>query len=748
MLRIFAALLALLFPASIVTAQQTGSIRGRIETAGGRAIAQATVTIIETSASARTSSAGEFSFSNLQPGTYNLLIESSRVGAHSRSVDVAAGEEATPIISIDIGVHSEEIVVTASPDARRVSEVYQPIAALNEQELLERAEASLGETLSKEPGVSSTYFGPGSSRPVIRGLGGDRIRVLEEGIGAGDASNVSPDHAVTSDPLTASRIEIVRGPATLLYGSAAVGGVVNLIDDRIPDALPTQDVTGQINLIVGSVANEVSGGVTLGGAVDSIAWHLGYTDRSMDDYEIPESGGDHEDEGEPSGVLENSSLDTSSGAAGLSWILPRGFAGFSVARFATNYGIPGAHGHGEEHDDDEEHSESESVRIDMTQTRYDFRGRLDLGGIVENIKLRAGLTDYEHVELEGDEIGTTFENDGWEARIEAVHRPIGPVRGAIGAQVSRRDFVAVGEEAFVPANQTETAALFIFEELSRGPLSYQGGLRWERQNVTADSPDLPARSFDGVSASAGAVWNRASSPVSLGVSVARTERLPTAEELYSNGPHIATNSFEVGDPLLNPETAFSIDATARGSWDRFRGEVSVFRNGFSDFIYLAPTDEMDDDLRVFRYEQRDATFHGVELEGHFELYHSEPHHVELDMGADTVRGNLEGGGDLPRITPARVFVGVQYEGDALFGDVELRHTLEQDRVATFEEPTGAYTLLNANVGYRFLWGEISHLLLIRGRNLTNELARSHVSPLKDVAPLPGRDFSLAWRVLF
>ena len=756
-------LIALCFPVLPILAQtDLGSIHGRIETANGQPLPGAAVTLIETSGATRTTSDGTFLFAALPAGTYNLLIESNRFGTHSRAIDVAAGEEARPVITIDVGVHTDEIVVTASPDARAASEVYQPIAVLNDQEVLERAEASLGETLDGEAGVSSTYFGPGSSRPVVRGLGGDRIRILEDGIGVGDASNVSPDHAVTTDPLSAERIEIVRGPATLLYGSAAVGGVVNIFDGSIPETLPMEDLTGSLNLIAGSVSDETTGSVKLEGSAGELAWHVDYLNRKTDDYEIPgpaeahhedEEEGEHEEEEGFDGVLPNSSIDTENGTIGASWVFGRGFAGIAVNRFETNYGIPGhGHGHGEEeeeHEGEEEEHGEEGVRIDMEQTRVDFRSRLDFENtLLRNLKIRAATTDYEHDELEGDEVGTHFENDSWEARIEAVHRDIGPVKGALGFQVSRRDFLAVGEEAFVPPSETDMEALFMFEEMTRGQWNFQAGARWESQDVSTPVAELPDRSFEGFSASAGALWRAEGRPWSLALSLARSERLPTAEELYSGGPHAATTSFEIGDPFLSEEVGLSIDLSLRATTDDLRGEFTVFQTDFSDFIYLRPEGREEDGLPVFLYLQNDATFRGIEFVGHYDFLHWDPHHLELEIGGDWVEGELDGGENLPRIAPMRLFAALLYELDEFSAELELRHVFEQDDVAQFEEETDGYTMVNANLAYRFLVGETSHLVMLRGRNLTDELARNHVSPLKEVAPLPGRDLSLAYRVIF
>jgi iron complex outermembrane recepter protein len=746
---ILRALFALLILSSTVAAQELGSIRGTVRTTGGQPVARAKVTLVETNAVTFTRSAGRFAFEGLPAGRYHVLIESDRASSVVAETTLQAGAAAELDVVIDIAVHREEIVVSASPEARALSEVYQPVSVLTEDDILLRARPSLGETLSEEPGVSSTWFGPGSSRPVIRGIGGDRIRILEEGVGVGDASNVSPDHAVAVDPLTAERIEIIRGPATLLYGSNAVGGVVNVIDERVPSSLPVEALTGSLNLGFGSVADEALGSVALRGSQGQLAWQLGYLRREAGDYRLPErhDDDDHDDDhDEDPKRLENSSLDTSNLTAGASWIFGRGYVGLAVSNFRTNYGIPG-HGPDDDHDEEEDEDEHE-VRVDMEQRRYDLKGQLDLDGFFRNVRVRIGRSDYEHFELEDDDVETTFLNDSWEARVEASHRQVGRLSGAFGAQISRRDFRAFGEEAFVPPSKTDTEALFVFEELDHGPWLFQGGLRWEQQGIRVAAGDLPNRSFNGVSASVGTVWRREGMPFDVAASIARAVRLPTAEELYSDGPHAATRAFEIGDPFLDEEVSLGFDLSFRRSIGHLHGEINLFHTRFDGYIFLRPTGTEEDHLPVFVHTQGDATFRGFEVDAHYDLWHSERHHVEVRFGGDYVEAELRDGTNLPRISPARVFSGLAYEGRNLSGGIEVRHVFRQSSTAPFEEPTDSYTMLGANASYRFLLGETAHYVLLRGRNLTDEFARSHVSPLKDLAPLPGRDFSLAYRVIF
>ncbi|HUO84136.1 MAG TPA: TonB-dependent receptor, partial [Thermoanaerobaculia bacterium] len=455
---------------------------------------------------------------------------------------------------------------------------------------------------------------------------------------------------------------------------------------------------------------------------------------------------DHEEE---EGILENSSIDTNSGTAGVSWITPRGFLGVSVNRFETNYGVPG-HGHHEEEglSAQQEEEEEEHVRIDMNQTRFDLKGERTFDGLLRRVRVRFGTTDYEHVELEGAEIGTEFTNEAWEGRIEAAHGPLGALEGTVGAQISRRDFAAFGEEAFVPPTETGTEALFVFEELERGDWSYQFGARYEHQDVTVHAADLPDRSFSGLSGSIGAVWFAEGAPGIIAASIARAVRLPTAEELYSNGPHAATRTFEVGDVNLDEETSLGVDLSFRRNVGPVQGELTLFWSDFSGFIFPHPTGEVEDGLPVFFYRQSDATFTGLEALMHITVWEREPHHLEIEIGGDLVDADLDGGGNLSRIAPARLFAGLIYQGERWFADVTARHVFDQDDVADFEEPTDGYTLLEANAGFRFLMGETAHQVILRGRNLTDELARSHVSPLKEVAPLPGRDLSLAYRLIF
>ncbi|HUP00089.1 MAG TPA: TonB-dependent receptor [Gemmatimonadota bacterium] len=760
-LTILSALVLTLAPllAADARAQERGSIAGRVLSADGAAAADATVTIVNGRRRAPAGPDGSYHFANVLPGDYLLEARSPRYGIATARVRVTDGEAVEQDLALDFLFHAEPITVTTAPGARGLDEVAQPVQVLGGRELAAQREATLGQTLADEPGVSSTYFGPGASRPVIRGLGGDRIRILEAGIGSGDASSTSPDHAISHDPLSTERIEIVRGPATLLYGSSAIGGVVNVIDNRIPRYGLEAPLTGLVELRGGTVADERSGALSLSGGLGPAAWHLGGVARDTDDYQIPgfaesdhEEDG-HDDEEEPFGVLPNSALETRNLTGGLSLVGDAGFVGIAASRYENLYGIPG-HGHGEEHaegeDVEEEHAgEEEGVRIDMEQRRFDLEGELDRPfGALRGLRVRLGTTDYEHVELEGDEVGTRFSNESWEGRIEAPHRPWGRLSGALGLQLASRDFEAVGEEAFVPPTETDTWAVFVFEELDIGAVRFQFGGRYENGDITAAEGPVRERSLDAFSASGGLVWHLVEA-YAVSLSVARTTRIPTAEELFSNGPHIATSAFEIGDPDLGTEKSLGLDLGVRRTAGRVAGEINLFANRFSDFIFEAFTGEEEDGLRILRYTQADALFTGAEAHFDIELFHVEPHHVGLELSGDFVRAELTAGDEpLPRIPPARLGAGLHYQGDPLWGSFEVRRAMEQDRVAPLETPTEGYTTVDATLGYRFFAGGLVHDLILRGANLTDAEARNHVSFLKELAPLPGRDISLAYRLSF
>jgi iron complex outermembrane receptor protein len=709
-------------PAAAARASRpAGTVSGRVTTAGGQPATDARVELVQLGRRSPVDETGRFRFEQVPAGHYLLQAHSPRWGSAVLRVEVDGSQGAALDVTLDRVQHSESVVVSAMAEAATLSELAQPVSVLSGTELAARLQPTLGETLAQEPGVSSTYFGPGASRPVIRGLGGDRIRILQSGIGIADASSTSPDHAVSYDPLSAQQIEVVRGPAALLYGSNAVGGIVNVLDDRVPDAVSDKPLHGRAQLAGATADDQRTGAASLSGGGGAVAWHADFLRRQTDDVNIP------------GGVLANSFTENTSGAVGASLVGSRGFVGASFSGLDSNYGSPA----------------EEEVHIEMRQRRGDLRGEWHqpMSGL-RNLRLRVGIADYEHIEFEGEEEGTRFTNDAWEGRLEGAHGSLGPFQGTVGVQAVHRDFAAIGEESFVPPSTTDVLALFAFEEARRGRWRFQLGGRWEKQDTEARGDDVITRNFDAVSGSAGLVYAPGQA-WSAALAVARSVKLPNAEELFSKGPHLATNAFEVGDPDLDQEKSLGVDLSLRRSVGRVSGDLTLFMNRFDGYIFEQLTGQEEDGLQVIEFVQRDADFVGAEAQVRIDLLHSEPHHLHADLSADYVRAELRDTGEpLPRIPPFRYGFALHYDSERWDARVELRGAAAQDRLASFETETDGYTLLNAALGYRLFAGRNVVELFLRGTNLGDVEARNHVSFLKDVAPLPGRDVRLDLRFTF
>ncbi len=653
----------------------------------------------------------------------------------------------------------DEIIVTGSPIAHPEHESIIAASVLTAEDLASRGEASIGELLRREPGISSTFFGPAASRPVIRGLSGDRISVLDAGIGSIDASAVSDDHAVAVEPATAERIEIVRGAATLYYGSSAAGGVVNVFDGRIPNAVPEDGIDGGLRTSISSVdeAVEAAGGgdIHLGkvGGAD-LVFHLDGFYRNTDDYKIPgfaesetlraleaAAAGPGPVEEETFGVVENSDIESKGGSAGASLIFDDGFIGFSGKIARSNYAVPGGH-------EEDAGGEDESVRIDLRQDRYDVMGEYDGGFLIfDTVKLRIGYADYVHQELEGAEIGTVFKNEGYEGRVELIEREFGNFRGASGVQFKHRDFEAVGDEAFTPPNITNQFGVFTVREYEQDNWHLQLSGRYERTDTEAKSVALK-RTFDAFSISGG-VGVEPSDNLFLGLNILRTERAPAAEELFSDGPHLATNAFEQGDPTLGKEIARGVDATAHAELGRVSVTVNGFYTDYKNFIALIPNGAIDDGLPVFEFVARDAVYKGFETEAEADLFSAGAFDVTGRAQVDFVRATFKnGGGDVPRIPPLRSILGLEATSPHLDLRGEIEIAAAQENIAASELPTDGYTLVNLAATWRPGGEDHGLSIQLRADNVTNEEARLATSFLKDVAPLPGRNVKLTLRGVF
>lgn len=681
-------------------------------------------------------------------------------------------------------VEFDPIVVTADPLARNENEATTPISVLDGQALDRAQTQTLGETLDGELGIANSSFGPGAGRPVIRGQSGPRVRVLDGGVGVNDVSSLSPDHNPAVEPFRAEQIEILRGPAALLYGSGAIGGVVNVVSDTIPTA-----AAGPADFAVGTQFDSARRGRSLFGHVEfgagPLVFHIDGLTRRTNDLEIPgfaeseaaheeEEGEEaHEEEDEVPGILENTYSETETGAFGMSWVGSRGFLGAAITQYDTTYGIPGhGHGHEEEEEEEEEHEEEHGheeggVFLDVKQVRYDLKGELadPVAGLT---RLRGSLVknDYKHIEFEGPgEPGTVFNNDAIEARLEATHAAVGPLRGVFGIQHLDRDFVADGEEAFVvvPVNTRQTG-LFLVEELTLGPARLEGGVRIEQVDLSADG--APDRDFDATSLSLGLNWELTDA-LRLSVSASASERAPVAEELYSDGPHLATETFEVGNADLDVETANNLDVTLHFHSERLFGHLTLFATQYDDYIFQAFADTNNDgeadvvteegelpgpmeegELLLVNYTQADADFAGGEAEFGAVLVPTGPlGEWSVRVFGDTVSGELDGGTNLPRITPTRIGVGVDWAIRNLNASLKLTEVDDADDLAPLETPTAGYSLLSAD----FDWtvntaGTLT--LGLRGRNLLDEEVRLHTSFIKDIAPQAGRSILLDARYSF
>lgn len=643
----------------------------------------------------------------------------------------------------------EEVRVTATPLRSDALEMTQSASVLSGEALNRSLGNSLGDTLKNMPGVASASFGANIGRPVIRGMDASRVGVLENNVASNDVSQISQDHAVAIEPFLADQVEVLRGPATLLYGSDTIGGVVNVRTNRVP-VDPPEAWGGRAMVQVDSAARQRYAAGRLDGATRDARWgfHLDAFHRRSSDYEIP---GFVETDPEPGeeqpGTLVNSALDNEGGALGASWFGERWRAGLAWSRYTSDYGIPGAgHQHHEALDaGQDEEEEEELVTIDLRSERLDgevhasdpFSGFTDLKWLLNH-------SDYEHTEFEGRAVGTVFRNDTLETRLELTHRPLGPWRGVVGVQYRDRDFSAVGEEAFVPPSQTRTIGVFVLEEAEYDRTRLEFGMRLE--DIDTRAADGRAASHAPLSLSAGVLWH-VDPNTHLSLNLSRAQRAPGDGELFASGPHLATQTFEIGDADLDEETATALEASVRRHAGRLTGSLTVYRNAFDDFIYLDDTGTVQDELPVRRWRQQDATFTGAEVELRYDLGAFGHGHWQLSLFADTVRAELDDGSNVPRVPPARIGLALDWDRGPWVANARWTHASAQDDTAEFERPTAGYDLLDADVSYRLGGGlRAAWEVYLQARNLLDEDIRHHTSFLKEQAPQMGRNFILGLRV--
>lgn len=731
----------------LVSPALAGNLEGRVLGKNGDGVANAFVLIKGTEYTTVTDGRGHFHFDELAAGEYIVIVTANSGARSEASVRVPESGEAS--LEMELAAALEKVVVHSSAFSNRGTlDLSQPVELISSEDLDALTEASIGETLSNQLGVNSTYGGPASGRPVIRGLSGSRVRVQQDGIASLDVSALSPDHAVPIEPLLIDSVEIVKGPATLLYGNGAFGGVINMEDGRIPEEAPVAPYSGALELRADTVADERTGVLRIDGGTDNLAWHADAFRRQTGNVEIPSSAeslvllrseGEAAEYSDNSSFLENSSVEASGGAFGMSLLGENGFMGASVSNYQSNYGVPGhAHGHEEGH--------SEGVRIDLSQTRYDIKAQLGdpLPGF-ERVKFRLGTSDYRHAEIEDGAVGTLFLNDELDGRIELTHAPLAGWRGAFGIQVRDREFSALGDEAYIPPTNASALGIFAVEEREFGKWRAELGARVENQDQHPQG--LASVEDSTLSLSAGAVY-RYAGQASMGVNLARAQRAPEIEERFSNGPHLATQQFEIGNPALHEETANNIDLTWKRTGSGLRWTLNLFYNRVSDFIYLENTGAEMDELPVARYTQSDATLKGYEAEISFPLNKANGGEWRGRLFSDYTRGTLVDGGNLPRIPPMRVGAQLDYEASLLTFGAKVIHHLEQDETAAFELPTDSYTMVDTDVSYDLRGTHLDWTVFLRVNNLLDEEARRHTSFLKDLAPLPGRNVTLGVRGRF
>lgn len=783
-----------------VKAQEWGSIQGTVYvTDDATVVTDATVTLVGLNYSQRVDALGQFIFEEVPAGSVLLRVESPLWGRNSERVTVVAGETVEVDIEVLLHVRLEEMIITAGPTALTRSELVNPVNVLTSTDLLESDGVSLGESLKNYPGVASTYFGPGASRPIIGGVGGSRVKVLQHGLAIGDVSDQSEDHAVGADAFDAKRIEIIRGPATLLYGSDITGGVVNILDGRVPNERPVNRIEGMVMARGGLGSNERGGGGSLTGAFGNLVWRAHGLLRETGDVSTPSFNpeGDHEehedhdedhgdddhDGEEPEMVdhIENSSTSLGRGSFGMSWLGKRGYIGAAVSFHNSDYGVPGhAHGahadeHEDEHEEDEHHDEDHldedhldeeehedehghdeeeggEVSIDLNSVTYDLEGAYRFGdGAVEGLRFRFGVADYKHTEIEhlesgSEEIGVVYENNQWEGRAELDHSFHRSTKGTAGVQMTRRDLNPSGSHGNLPATSLTKLGIFAMERINLGSLRLElsGRVQWQ----SYDPDGKTSRSFSSLSLGSGANYE-ISEQLSFSLSLARAAKAPSITELYSDGLHTAIRSVEIGNENLEAEVTNNVTFSGFLNTEPVHVTLTGYLNQSDNFIYHAPTGMMEEGNPVLQTAQAEARITGLEVDADIEVFHSGNSHVILGLMGDYVNGQLTSQDDhLPRIPPLRLGASLQYSANDFVANLSVRRIASQERVFSTEEHTDGYTMVDVKVRYRLITGSMAQSISLQGLNLGNTLARAHTSFLKETVPLPGRDIRLTYTIHF
>ena len=679
---------------------------------------------------------------------------------------LSAGAIGSDVLAADNDIYKlDDVVITSTGLKQATSKSARPVTVLSGDGLRTKVGQTIGDTLKNEPGITSQSFGPGVGTPVIRGQSGPRVRVMQNSLGNNDVSALSPDHANGVNPIIAERIEVLRGPSTLLYGNGAIGGVVNVIDNRIPEQVPDKLLGGALEQRYDSASTMTSSALKLDGGKDIFAFHLDgfYNDQGnthIGGQQIDESAARATDptlEGtpvleNPEGVINNSNARSRGGSAGASIIGNIGLVGAAINSLENNYGIP-PNGTG-----------SPPVRIQMNQTKYDFKGQLNKPfALAEDMRMKFGYTDYKHVELDDGIPATTFLNKSYESRLELEHQPIGIVKGVLGFQSVNSQFSALGEEALVPPTDIDSYGLFAVESFAIGDVTYELGVRGEWQGLT------PKETYDSVSyaplsGSISALWD-ITKQHQLSLAVTQSQRAPQVQELFSNGVHEATMSYELGDPDLQKEISYNLDLGYRFNADWMTAEINLFHNWVNDYIYQRQdysvfNEDLDDFeafcsgppgacLPVLQSAQANAIFRGFEAKTVFPLMQNSYGAIDLTLFGDYTRGTFNQGGDVPRMPPLRYGFELSYGKNDWSTDIRLTRGEPQNNAGENQSNTPGYLLLNLGAQYNLATFHDSEVLLFaRGKNMTNENIRNSTSYLRNFAPEPGRSAEIGIRMSY
>ncbi|WP_198244701.1 TonB-dependent receptor [methane-oxidizing endosymbiont of Gigantopelta aegis] len=639
----------------------------------------------------------------------------------------------------------DALVIHATPP--QAAETALPVSMLSGDELRMKASSTLGETLQNEPGISSQSFGPGVGQPVIRGQSGARVQVLQNSLSSLDVSSLSPDHANSTESLWAEKIEVLKGPATLLYSSGAIGGVVNVLDNRIPDMLPEKALQGAIEQRYNTVNEGKSTAFKLEGRANQLAWHLDGFYRDSINLRIPGYAINGQ-ANSSQGRLQNSNTRARSGTAGFSWVGDNGFVGVSVNHLNNNYGIPPA-------------EEAASVRIAMQQTRYEMKSAVNSPfAFAEKLRIQLGYNDYQHTELEGGAASNVYKQEGFSSRLELVQKPWAIFdHGVVGVQTRNSRFSAIGAEAIVPASDINGFSWFTMQDIHTEYMTYELGLRVEQQWISPEN--LPEKSHTPVSFSAAAIWN-VSEEDSVTLTFTRSQRAPGVQELFSDGPHLATQSYDRGNANLIEETSHNLELGLHIDHEKVQADINLYQNWVQDYITQISSGQFFDlnneifitsctlnCLPVFNTQQRDAEFQGFEAQINLRLADFKNGSLNTQGFADYVRGRFSGGGDVPRMPPLRYGMALSWRSLDWMADMRITRAEKQNHPGLNEAETAGYWLLNLAAQYQLNAGDDAEIkLFVNANNLLDQDIRHSVSYLRQFAPEPGRGVAMGVRVTF